>query len=556
MGHLRNELIRIQKKNYLKNLRLVKQSLGTDPGVSRYAREYHSYLQGFQKAVRKSELIRKIAAANIVYHGDYHTLTQSQRSMLRILREIVHQRRVILCVEMFHGEDQKWVDKFQSGAISEEKFLKEIQYHTKWPFHFDHWRPILTFCRNEKIPVVAINCEAQMGQVGLKKRDAYSARRIGLEWIRNPDALIYVIDGDYHVCPAHLPKQVNSRLEQFGLFPNDLIVYQNPENLYWKLAELGQEETDVLQIDDSSYCLMNTMPANKIQSYLSWLEYSEAALSPAGYEWSERDYDQSGLTLESMIQTVKTVLGVRLPKGTMNRISIHFAEDLDFMESLGEGISASKLAEFRRRINKQEAFLLEEGEEGNCDYRVYLPNSNINNAAEEAAHFVHAVLSGKEKLADTPFDRFYQKVLVECLGFFGSKLINEKRKAPTEGALRRFLGGIRKEKESSKESNQERIAALLLRHKTLERHGLNRAGFEKKFSAVYRSLHSNVSLEFATQLGYLLGSRLYYGVKKDIVTLARVRKLFRNRYPQKNRAFLEYVSLCSDLSGLRHPHQI
>ena len=40
----------------------------------------------------------------------------------------------------------------------------------------------------------------------LKKRDQYSARIVAKAFLRNPGKLIYVVDGDLHIAPDHLPK--------------------------------------------------------------------------------------------------------------------------------------------------------------------------------------------------------------------------------------------------------------------------------------------------------------------------------------------------------------
>ncbi|MBW8890561.1 MAG: hypothetical protein JF616_22640, partial [Fibrobacteres bacterium] len=82
MANLRAQLLRIQRGNYERNLALVKRSLGSNRLVARYGREYHRYLKEYQGISNKSELVRRALASDVVYHGDYHTLRHSQRSIL------------------------------------------------------------------------------------------------------------------------------------------------------------------------------------------------------------------------------------------------------------------------------------------------------------------------------------------------------------------------------------------------------------------------------------------------------------------------------------------
>ncbi|NIO19922.1 MAG: hypothetical protein GTN76_04070, partial [Candidatus Aenigmarchaeota archaeon] len=74
-----------------------------------------------------------------------------QRSVLRILRELQGKREIILCLEMFHGSDQKHVDRFMSGELSENSFLDKIDYAKKWPFHWSNWSPVIALCRDHRI---------------------------------------------------------------------------------------------------------------------------------------------------------------------------------------------------------------------------------------------------------------------------------------------------------------------------------------------------------------------------------------------------------------------
>src|SRR5690349_24680796 len=126
MSKLRAQLLKIQRENYERNLLLVKRSLGSNPTVARYGREYHRYLKGYQGISSKTDLIRRVMASDVVYHGDYHTRRHSQRSILAMLQELAGRREIILCLEMFHGRDQKWVDQYMAGALEHKAFLSKI----------------------------------------------------------------------------------------------------------------------------------------------------------------------------------------------------------------------------------------------------------------------------------------------------------------------------------------------------------------------------------------------------------------------------------------------
>ena len=47
----------------------------------------------------------------------------------------------------------------------------------------------------------------------MRRRDQYSAQIIAKALIRNPGKMIYVVDGDFHITPNHLPKNVADLME-------------------------------------------------------------------------------------------------------------------------------------------------------------------------------------------------------------------------------------------------------------------------------------------------------------------------------------------------------
>jgi hypothetical protein len=539
MKTLREQLIQIQRRNYRRNLRLVRESLGYNPGVELYQKEYSRYLKTYEEVSNKTELIRKVLSADLVFHGDYHTLKQSQHSVLSALREIKGKRDMIMCLEMFHGSDQKHVDSFMSGELSESAFLDKIDYVKKWPFHWGNWRPIVTFCLENKIPILGINTEINQvkGISGLRQRDQYAARIIAKAFIRNPEKLIYVVNGDLHVAPNHLPKNVEHLLEQLGMPAKIFIIFQNLENLYWKLCKQGLEDSDVLKISENMYCVMNTMPANKIQSYLNWLEYSQDAYFPVHSDWEIDDFEQGRATVYEMVHTLAKILNLDLPSDALNKLTLYYPDNMYFMEHIqNKPELKNRLRLVRDKIKRGEGFLLEYEQSGESAYLIYLANSSINMAAEEASHFLNAVLRGPLSKPISPFDRFYRSVITECLGFFGSKFFNEKRKAQSENAIRRFLGKVKRGELKKTDMESVQVSKHILQHLYLQRKTADPAEFIKKFHVQYKS-RSAISRIFSTQLGYMLGNRLYYAVKRNRFSIGRIREIFCDPFEEPFKAF-------------------
>jgi len=554
MTKLREQLIRIHRKNYRQNVKLVQENLGHNPGVKIYARDYSRHLKKYEEVSNKTELIKKVLAADLIFHGDYHTLKQSQLSVLRILHEIKGKKDIILCLEMFHGSDQKYIDRFLSGELSENMFLEKIDYAKKWPFRWSNWRPIVSFCIENQIPILGINSEIDevKGIKSLRQRDQYSARIIAKAFIRNPDKLIYVVDGDYHVTPNNLPKNVESLLEQLNETAKTLIIFQNVENLYWKLCRRGLEESDVLKISENIYCVMNTMPANKIQSYLNWLDYSKDAYFPVHQDWEDDADEETGAMVHEMVNTLASILDLKFPGDALEKLTIYYPNDLDFMERIHNTPAfKGQLRLIRSKIEKGEGFLLEYSHSGERAYLIYLANSNLNMAAEEACHFLNAVLRGPLEASISPFDSFYRNVITECLGFFGSKFINEKRKSHTENSIRSFLGQAKRGELKHTDPEILQVARYILQHFYLQRKTSDATEYINKFFSQYHS-QSVVTRMFSTQLGYMLGNKLFYAVKRGKFSIKRTQEYFHTPFDKPQEAFNCYLETSNRLKKVKH----
>lgn len=537
-------MLLLQRQAYNKSLRLVHDSLQPTLALNRYARKYQQSVRHFQSIATKNDLLDQIATTNIVYHGDYHTLKQSQRSVLRVLREIVYRREIVLCLEMFMAHHQNHIDAWMNGKISEHQFLKRIEYSRTWGFPWENYKPILEFCKEHMIQVAGINSPQEPASRNpLSVRDDNAAKVISLLVIRNPGNLIYVVDGDYHVAPVHLPRAVDRLLNQLDVSVRKTILYQNVETLYWQLAAQHKEETDILRISDDSFCIINATPLNKLQSFLNWLEYTDDAYYPSHGVWSDATDTPVVNSVPDLVITMCSLLKIELPSDALERLTIYYASDLNFMDLLREHPHpASFMVRIRAKIANNEGFLLSLENTTPATHIIYLPNSSINMAAEEASHFVNEILRGPLAVRLSNFDLFYRSVVTECLGFFGSKLINEKRKVQAPSALRSFIRGCKGKKISHDEHKRLYIARCILGHYSLGGRTAGPDTYKKKFHTIYHP-GKPVFWIVSTQIGYILGDRLFQCVKRGKISVREARDLFFQPLGAPTEAFKSYRSL-------------
>ena len=107
--------------------------------------------------VQFDEFIRRIAKADVVFLGEYHDDPATHRLQLDILKALYEARRgrVSLGMEQFERDVQPVIGTYLANGITEEEFLAESR---PWPNYDRDYRPLVEFCRDKNLPVIATNC--------------------------------------------------------------------------------------------------------------------------------------------------------------------------------------------------------------------------------------------------------------------------------------------------------------------------------------------------------------------------------------------------------------
>ena len=323
--------------------------------------------------------------------------------------------------------------------------------------------------------------------------------------------LVLVLVGQYHVAPGHLPAQVRARLAS----PRQhLVVYQNCEGVYWKLAREGRaERAEAVQVRDGELCLMNASPVVCQQSFLDYLE-AEAGDSQLVDRGAPNRFGE-------MARAIGRFAGVNV-KEALADVEVATAADLDFLSRAKRRgrFDSRELAQLKRHVLERESYYIPRAR------MAYLATLSLNHAAEEAAHFVrHAAVGEALEMPRGPIDAFYARCLEEALGFFGSKLVNPRRICRTAAEWAHVF--------QARPGEDRQVGAFVLAHKAAESAGATdttqllplRQG--KLFHAVSHAL------------GYLLGEALYRGFDQGQVSKAELRALFRDEFDDPKARYFE-----------------
>lgn len=471
------------------------------PAFKAYERRYRREASLLRRRLTLDEVHERAARADVVYVGDYHTLKYAQRSFLKLVRAVSQTgRRVVLAVEFVESRHQPSLEKFLAGRIRPATFLARIGH--PYSGAFDIWpnfQPIFETAQKLGLDVVAIDRRAR-GPRSLQVRDDAAARLIA-KAAKAPDRpLVLVLMGQYHVASSHLPRAVKRSL---GTVKREhLIVFQNPEGAWWKLAQAGEaERTEAIELKPGVVGVFNASP---LVCQRTFLDYCEAEAGDAPIE-------DGGIaaTVKTLARSIGRLAGVKLGD-ELERLEVLTPNDLDVIERLARrgNFSARELGLLESHVRSGQSAFVPRAR------AIWLSSFSLNHAAEEAAHFVRFCAVGPAMERErNRLDAFWARCVEEAIGYFGSKLVNPMRTCRSlEIWAHQFQQGDRP---------TQQLAAFVLALASLP----SAASAEAR-RVVPADLERFQGASHA--LGYLLGEALFQAHRRGSISPARVRALFKD----------------------------
>ncbi len=505
------EWVQLHKKLYLTSKEQVLNKLGSSHAILKplevkYKKELSKGWSPTKLEIMIDEILQQ--KTELILLGDFHALQQSQRGHLRIIREVIKKNRnhrpLILGAEFLKAKDQKWIDLFLQKKISEKIFLKKIKWEQSWGFPWSHYLPLLEFARENNIKVIGLNWSFKEKKLSsLKSRENYSVLRLKKVKQIYPDSLIFIIYGELHLLKEQLPHSFEKLL---NINKNSIVrIFQNFEPIYFKLTQQGLEsQIEYLKMSRNNYCILNVPPWVKWQSYLMHLE------NKLDTEWDEFSLDLTD-HLAKQIQFLSSILKIKV---SIDEISVYTVGDESFFYKLKE-LGAKEYHFVKKLISLEKSFFHSKLQAG------YLARMDINQMSSLASEYVHGKLSHRN------FDyleiemQFIKLIWLQSVKYFGSKLINHKRKTST-------LEDIRSSLHMSKSKNKRKILMMVLRQKMYEV-AIIRSRFQKTNPLKFKSKLSGSSVdiwEAARLLGEMLGDKLFIYFRKNKMKQEQLKSIF------------------------------
>src|SRR5687767_11020295 len=99
----------------------------------KYIDEFTSEFRSFEAVCEPDAILNEARDANLIWIGDYHALHGSQEYAAQFIRDLAGRNpNLAIAVEPVFARQQKILDRWTSGKISETEFLNRVRYQEEW----------------------------------------------------------------------------------------------------------------------------------------------------------------------------------------------------------------------------------------------------------------------------------------------------------------------------------------------------------------------------------------------------------------------------------------
>jgi Haem-binding uptake, Tiki superfamily, ChaN len=489
----------------------------------RYLREFNEAYRTYDSVLDAEQIQTALRAADVILIGDYHALPAAQRHAASLIeqRALIGDRPVVLGVETIFARDQHILDEWWRRDIDENELRQRIRFDLDWGYDWTPFYELLVAARDHAEALYGLDCMPREDLRKIGARDRHAASKIGEIRERHPEAVIFVLFGESHLAPGHLPRALRQQMPE----AKTLTVLQNIDALYWRAAGERADKVEGVRVNDEVMCVFNATPLEKYESYRLFLD-----------QWSRCDDGPDfAPTIYNLIDSLARFLEI-------NRYSPHNGTQPKFLvDMLPEVYGGSSDAMLRRLWSRKgigaeelEAMLTRVADRGGA----YLPQVNafyvrefqMIHAAEDATRFLHQACqglpqrlngasqqgNGDSKRARSSIDDFYARVVEHAVAYFGSRVLYPSRPAPDDSSP------------------------------------LSRAACEKAAQAAVRA-DSSKSEAAAQDLGYRIGSQIYEAYLAGKVKPSGLRRLFLAHLQEPGLARKVCTAVIAKLRAISRP---
>lgn len=104
------------------------------------------------------QLLDDLSTIRVIFVGEAHDQIEHHRIQVRMIQELLRKGRdVVIGMEMFERSQQLILDRWTQGFLTEEEFLKDVQWETTWGMDYELYKGILDEAKRHHLKVLGLN---------------------------------------------------------------------------------------------------------------------------------------------------------------------------------------------------------------------------------------------------------------------------------------------------------------------------------------------------------------------------------------------------------------
>jgi uncharacterized iron-regulated protein len=120
--------------------------------------------------ITPAELTSRLANTRLLLLGEEHTSVEFHRVQFRVIDALVKSgRHVMIGLEMYPYTEQRFLDQWRDGLLTEEGFLRLSRWYDNWGYNWLYYRDIFMLARDHKVPMYGVNTPREVVSAIRKK---------------------------------------------------------------------------------------------------------------------------------------------------------------------------------------------------------------------------------------------------------------------------------------------------------------------------------------------------------------------------------------------------
>jgi uncharacterized iron-regulated protein len=122
------------------------------------------------EVITPGELAARLVGTRLLLIGEEHTSVEFHSVQYRVLSALIASgRHVMIGLEMYPYTEQRFLDEWHDGLLTEEGFLRLSRWYENWGYNWLYYRDIFFLARDSRVPMFAVNTPREIVSAVRKK---------------------------------------------------------------------------------------------------------------------------------------------------------------------------------------------------------------------------------------------------------------------------------------------------------------------------------------------------------------------------------------------------